>query len=385
MARFSLSKTEPSPEPSGESAFASDARKLQLALERNIQSVHDLVDDLKGPDGAPEASATGPAKADSRTTQSKILAPSRWAKIALGVALVVALGWSPLKSMLAATSAEAVVNARIVTIRSPIEGTIAAAPDAKMSWSAADVAPLLRIVDAQADPAHLDDLRRQFGALEDQAQSLASRSALTANALSILAAQVENFRRGRLQQLNARVKALEADVAAASAKATQTAAARKRADELRKSGATSVAESDSAQSDWIVALNAEQGAMRRLEESSVERDAAVSGVFVGDSYNDTPSSAQRADDLRLRIRELDAQIVATQSQMKRLSAEIAVGEARYRDRSDVVAALPRQRSRVGDADRSGRACRARPGSDARPRLRQSNGQRQCRRECLRSA
>ena len=299
-----------------QTSLARDARTIQLALETNLRSVHDLVEDLRNSEAPtsdplklPEAVE---AKAAAKPAATKTSTSSRWLKIALGVALVVGLGWSPLKSMLAATSAEAVINARVITIRSPIEGTVDAAPD----------------------------LRRQFGALEDQARSLASQSALDANALLALAVQVERFRHGRLEQLNARVKASEADLAAASARATQSASARKRSDELRKSGVTSAAESDKVQSDWIAATNAEAGAARRLEEVSIERDAAANGVFIGDSYNDTPNSSQRADELRLRIGELDAQIVATRSQMKRLSSEILTEEMRFHDRSDVLAAFP---------------------------------------------
>lgn len=327
-----------------QTSLARDARTIQLALETNLRSVHDLVEDLRNSEAPtsdplklPEAVE---AKAAAKPAATKTSTSSRWLKIALGVALVVGLGWSPLKSMLAATSAEAVINARVITIRSPIEGTVDAAPDVRKSWSAQTGAPLLHIVDEQANPAHLDDLRRQFGALEDQARSLASQSALDANALLALAVQVERFRHSRLEQLNARVKASEADLAAASARATQSASARKRSDELRKSGVTSAAESDKVQSDWIAATNAEAGAARRLEEVSIERDAAANGVFIGDSYNDTPNSSQRADELRLRIGELDAQIVATRSQMKRLSSEILTEEMRFHDRSDVLAAFP---------------------------------------------
>jgi multidrug resistance efflux pump len=63
-------------------------------------------------------------------------------------------------------------------------------------------------------------------------------------------------------------------------------------------------------------------------------------VFVGDGANDTTWSAQRADELRLRVGDLDAQRVATRAQMARLEAEIAAEAARFRDRSDVAAALP---------------------------------------------
>jgi hypothetical protein len=50
----------------------------------------------------------------------------------------------------------------------------------------------------------------------------------------------------------------------------------------------------------------EQGAIaarKRLDTLGVELDAARSGTFLGDSYNDAPSSLQRARELLLRITE----------------------------------------------------------------------------------
>ena len=97
---------------------------------------------------------------------------NRLVKVGVGLALVVVFGWMPLQTLLVASSVEAVVNSRIVTIRSPIDGVVAAAPHDFKAWSAAKGAPVLRIVDDKADRARLDDLRRQLGNLEDERPSL---------------------------------------------------------------------------------------------------------------------------------------------------------------------------------------------------------------------
>jgi hypothetical protein len=55
----------------------------------------------------------------------------------------------------------------------------------------------------------------------------------------------------------------------------------------------------------------EQGAIaarKRLDTLGVEFDAARSGTFLGDSYNDAPSSLQRARELSLRITETQTAI-----------------------------------------------------------------------------
>ena len=63
-------------------------------------------------------------------------------------------------------------------------------------------------------------------------------------------------------------------------------------------------------------------------------------MFVGDSYNDSPSSEQRAADLRLKVGELDARAEAARSETKLLDGQIADEEARFRERSEVRLDLP---------------------------------------------
>ncbi len=250
------------------------------------------------------------------------------------------MGWSPLRAILTRTSVEALVNARVAMIRSPIEGTVESAPDGNRAWSAGQSPPRLRVLDPLADHARLDDLRRQYEEIASQSRLLARRSELAADALQTLTVQVERFREGRLKLLDARLKAQAAELETAAAKASQAAQSKRRTDELQKTGAATAAEGDRTQYEWVAATSAQSAATQRLEETKVEREAVAQGVFIGDSYNDSPSSDQRATELRLRVGELEAQSAAAQSQLKLLSDQIAEEEARYRDRSDALVVLP---------------------------------------------
>ena len=123
-------------------------------------------------------------------------------------------------------------------------------------------------------------------------------------------------------------------------------APRQRSHREPKGGATRCAtgdigaEGDRTQYEWIAATSARAAAAQRLEETKVERDAVAEGVFIGDSYNDSPSSDQRATELRLRSGELEAEAAAVRSQMALLAGQIAEEGARYRERSDAVVVLP---------------------------------------------
>ena len=299
------------------------ARSLQSALEQSLQAAPGQ---SEGPDAAPK-------RPDQKLAIRVGSTPRRLAKVALGLALMVSLGWSPLRAMLTTTSVEALVNARVETIRSPIEGTVESAPDPNRDWIAGAATPRLRVVDSRADHTRLDDLRRQYEALESQSHILSRQSELASAALKTLDAQVERFREGRLKLLDARLEAQTAELGTAAAKASEAADLKRRTEQLRKIGVATSVEGDRAQYAWVAATSAEAAAAQRLEEARVERDAVAQGVFIGDSYNDSPSSDQRATELRLRVGELDAQAAAARSQIGLLANQIAEEEIRSRDRS----------------------------------------------------
>jgi biotin carboxyl carrier protein len=109
---------------------------------------------------------------------------------------------------------------------------------------------------------------------------------------------------------------------------------------LQQTGFISGAESDRVQYEWNAATSAEAAAPKRLEETKVEHDAVADGVFIGDSYNDGPSSIQRETELKMKKGELDAQLAGVRTQIKHITDQISEEEARYKLRSEATVALP---------------------------------------------
>ena len=301
------------------------ARSVQTILERSF---------LPGAeDGAVDEAPTKKRFVNAVTVR-------RFAKIALGLGLVIAFGWAPLRAMLATTSVEAIINARIETIRAPIEGIVQAPSEKTANWSSTAAPPKLTITNPYADRSRLDELRRELNALEAQEETLGRQSQLTGTALDTINLQAEKYRAGRLKLIEARLARQVAELQAASAKTSQTTAAKQRSDHLQQTGFISGADSDRAQYEWNAATSAEAAAQKRLEETKVEHDAVADGVFIGDSYNDAPSSIQRATELKMKKGELDAQLTAVRTQIKHLTDQISEEEARVRLRSEATVALP---------------------------------------------
>jgi len=303
------------------------ARSMQSILERSF------------PPNAREAEPVE-AKPSEKKRFALGVAVRRFAKVALGIGLVVAFGWTPLRAMLATTSVEAIVNARIETIRAPIEGIVQAPAEKNANWSATAAPPKLTITNPYADRSRLDELRRDLNTLEAQEDSLGRQSQLAQTALDTINLQAEKYRTGRLKLIDARLARQTAELQATSAKTSQTTASKHRSDHLQQTGFISGAESDRVQYEWNAATSAEEAAQKRLEETKVEHDAVADGVFIGDSYNDSPSSIQRETELKMKKGELDAQLAGVLTQIKHINDQISEEEARYRLRSEAAVALP---------------------------------------------
>ncbi len=90
----------------------------------------------------------------------------------------------------------------------------------------------------------------------------------------------------------------------------------------------------------LVADAAEIAARQRVEEATVELTAAHTGSFLGDSYNDRPSSAQRADDAHQRIDDLTAELGKLDAQIARARLNVTDQATQFQSLSDIEVALP---------------------------------------------
>ena len=302
------------------------ARSVQTILERSFLP------------GAEEAAVDKAPSATKRFVNA--VTARRFLKIALGIGLVVAFGWAPLRAMLATTSVEAIVNARIETIRAPIEGIVQAPSEKNANWNSTAAPPKLTISNPYADRSRLDELRRDLNTLESQEETLGRQSQLAQTALDTISLQAEKYRAGRLKLIDARLARQTAELQATSAKTSQTTASKQRSDHLQQTGFISGAESDRVQYEWNAATSAEAAAQKRLEETKVEHDAVADGVFIGDSYNDAPSSIQRETELKMKKGELDAQLAGVRTQIAHITDQISEEEARVALRSEATVALP---------------------------------------------
>ncbi|WP_404543424.1 HlyD family secretion protein [Bradyrhizobium sp. USDA 223] len=280
------------------------------------------------------------------TTQSGQESGRRWpylrrgAKVAIGLAIVAVFGWLPLRAIWENSSVEAVLNSRLVTLRTPIGGRVAAAQRVTDQAKLEAGTVVLRVFNSRGDRTRLDDLRRQKSRLENERPSLAAKLASAQAAQKDLARQAALFRDGRVLQLEARIAEIQTSIEAAAARRDEASAAVERASSLAKSGNVSTVELARLTRELSVSQQTELGARKRLDAAKVELAAARNGSFLGDSYNDRPSSVQREEEMRQRAGDLEADLARTDTEIAWLANEIIVEEVRFADLTEANITTP---------------------------------------------
>ena len=251
----------------------------------------------------------------------------RLAKVAAALVLAGVFGWRPLSALLTASSVEAVVNARAIELRAPIEGVVAASPAPWSNWSAGADAPALRIENRNADRARLDDFGAERRDLIDRLANAETDLERTLADKAAIGERLKQFLDGRKIKLETRIAAAEVQLDAAKTRVNIASEQEAAYTELYKSKDTSLVDYQRARLATADARYAVSTADAQLRQARLELEALQGGRFLGDDYNDVPVSAQRLDDLDQRIREFESRQRALQMEIvnnqKRIDEESA--------------------------------------------------------------
>ena len=283
------------------------------------------------PAAKPETEAKPAVRVPQRSTGG-VRISGRVIKSVLAIVVAIALAWVPVTRLLTTRSAEATVNARLVNLRAPIDGTVeVVAPSLTVGTSVDPGEPLLRISNLRADRQRLDDLRRTERSLQAETKADAAQLASLEELGNQLKAQYSAFQEGRVRQLEARHDKLAADVKGAEAERADAEKSVKRSQDLNKRGVQTIATLLHAERDLKVAVQKVAAAKKLLEGNEIELEGARKGFFVGDSYNDVPRSAQRLNEVEHEIVTLKGKLDQNRSRLAFLAEDIAT-ESKLFDR-----------------------------------------------------
>jgi multidrug resistance efflux pump len=265
----------------------------------------------------------------------------RTVKSCVAFAVAAAVVWMPVQRLLQTTSVEAVVNARTLTLRAPIDGIVSPAPaDLSVGATLEAGTPLFRITDSRADRSRFDDVQRLRERTESEINGLKTRLEAIERMHDGFVTQTRLFQKGRIAQLEARVEESNSNVVAAETRQQETASVLSRALELDANGFQPKALLEKVQRDNEIAKQDARAIAQRIKGIEVELESARSGAFLGDSYNDRPRSSQRADELQQQIIEISSQLAERQSLLGRLENDLTIERDRLQLSSDAPVLAP---------------------------------------------
>ena len=288
---------------------------------------------------AADVSAKRPRSADLAGAGKRTVSRRRFVKFIFGAVLLAAAVLTFYQQLVVRVSRDAVINARLAVIRAPIDGIATAAVTIPGSGIKAGEA-VGRVEDPLADDARLAQLQREASATELERDSLTRRLTDLERARGEAEAQAEAYRLGRVRQLELRIEEARANLAAAAAREADAKATVGRGAALHARGFQSDEAQDKARHSQEIEEQGVVAARKRLDTLSVELDAARSGTFLGDSYNDAPSSLQRARELALRITETQNTLDEKVRKTEALQSQLATEQQRLAAHSKALLAAP---------------------------------------------
>ena len=271
-----------------------------------------------------EAGIRRPRSADLAATGKHAFEWRRVGKFTFGAALLAAGLLTIYQQLVVRVSRDAVINARVAVIRAPIDGIVTATVTTPGTEIKAGT-PIGRVDDPLADDARLAQLEREASATELERDSLVRRLSDLERARAEAEAQAEAYRIGRVRQLELRIEEASANLAAATEREGDANATAARGAALHTRGFQSDEAQEKARHTQEIERQEVVATRKRLDALTVELDAARNGTFLGDSYNDVPSSLQRARELALRVAEtqtaMDDQARKSEAVLTQLAAE----------------------------------------------------------------
>lgn len=267
----------------------------------------------------------------------------RWGragKLAIAVCALVAIGVVPTMRLVASESAQAIVNARVVTIRAPIEG--------ELWWSAAfrigttvtrgDV--MLVINNQRAESPALDSIRRDLFRLNAEKDTLLGRiKTARRERISLLAAD-QVHRSARLKQFRFRKDQVLAQIQVAKANEANAGSSLKRTSWLADRGLSTRALLESKSRDSEVASRSVEVLEHQLQQIDVEFDAALKGIRLTDDHNTLTHMKARAQQLSFEINALELQLGSLDKHITLLNEDLEKEEQRFSEKQRTLVSSP---------------------------------------------
>lgn len=233
--------------------------------------------------------------------------PGRLLKLAAAFAAVATSAYAMWLQEGFVASDNAVVSAYVVALRTPIDGNVTERQTA-VGQEVAQGAVLATVTNPLMNDQHLQDLRDQLHGLGLQhAAFLRERDALRAT-LADLQKRVETYRQALVARLSGQLTAARMSLVADLAQLAQARSDYARQTELARTGVASQATLDRSRASFDQLEATTEAQAGQLASTQAQLDAATLGVTTDQGANDVAYSAQRSDEIRVRLADLEREL-----------------------------------------------------------------------------
>jgi multidrug resistance efflux pump len=220
------------------------------------------------------------------------------------------------------SSDNAVVSAYVTSLRAPIEGYVSGhRPAIGAEIHSGDV--LATMTNPLVDDQHLTDLEGRVSRLTLEEAAIIHQHEALELTRSELLQRAEEHRHAMVAELSSQVASAEMALQAKVAEGEQAKREYLRKAELARSNTASAADLDRAKYASEALDREAQSLAGRLASQQAQLNAANRGILTDAGGNDVPYSVQRADEVRLRLVELDRALDTVREDAKETKARAA--------------------------------------------------------------
>jgi multidrug resistance efflux pump len=238
----------------------------------------------------------------------------KYNKLIIGIAAVIVALWVIIGEQMSGASADAVVNAPVVTVRASVAGNLEL-PTRQLGVYVRQGELLATITDSIVDRVHLDDLLMEIRLEEAGRDQIDAQLTQTRAIRDNMQQRTDTYRLNRLEELRERLSRAEARLKILENGAVPRTDAEQRA-------VDAVAEdSDSLPAEPRIDELVLEHARERVAVLQIAVNAAEQHVFLGDGYNDAPNAEQY-------MVQLDAEIAGMVTHIAEAEARVAAVQER---------------------------------------------------------